>query len=498
MLKTACHIQEEAGSALMISGLRISMMALSLAAFAGSSHEVLARCAQPAAMAYKQGVVTQKFVDIGQKTNEDPVDLFTCAAEKETDPKLKAKYYNTLANRLEKRGQMQSAYAAYEKAALAGHASAGNKVLKAHRNGLYRPRALAQIARSVYLPRARGKNGTGAARLLAKLLDSGQIKGADFRASASWPQRKGGEKSKTAVKRSSIKRMAEEKSRRGQIREAAALFRLVDKRPPNLRALREAKSFWLGKGRRKNTRLGIAWLSYASGLSPKKSARLAKRFYRSTNGAVYVKELTRIAAAGGITNLQIGSGGSKALLAAYMRAKSDAEKLKVLASLILQSKSGNGTADFALARILEADGGFSMYRPADYYVSALDKGNLNALANITSLVAVLDPVDPRAQHILGIFARLATAGNRDVQKTLGLLYIVGGPVAVDPAKGMEWLRLASDKGDVEAKYRLGVLLVQNKPDSADFEAGKTYLQSAAAAGNLAAKAYFLQLESKTP
>jgi TPR repeat protein len=497
MLKMVCHIQQEARSNLTMTGLRISMVALSLAAFASSSFEVLARCAQPAALAYKQGVVTQRFVDIGQITKEDPVDLFTCAAEKETDPKLKGKYFNTLAARLEKRGQMKNAYLAYERAALAGHSSAGNKVLKAHRAGLYRPRALAQIAKSIYLPRARGKNGAGAASLLAKLLDSGVIKGADFDAAVSL-QRSSQGKLKTGGRRSALKLKAEEKSRRGQIREAAALFRQIDKKPPGVRALREAKGFWFGKDRKKNTKLGIAWLSYASGVTPKNSAKLAKRFYRSTNGVVYVRDLTRIAAAGGINNLQLGSGGNKALLANYMAAKSESAKRSVLASLISQTKSGNGTADYALARILESDGGFSMFRPSEYYVSALDKGNQNALPNVTSLVAVLDPVDPRVQRIMGIFTRIATSGNRDVQKILGLLYIVGGPVAIDYAQGMEWLRLASDGGDVEAKYRLGVLLVQSKQDSADFVVGKTYLQSAAAAGNLAAKTFVMQLENKTP
>jgi TPR repeat protein len=470
-----------------------SVLALSLASLAVSSSDVWARCAQSAKMAYGQGVVTQKFIDIGQKTQNDPADLFACAAEKETDPTLKGQYYNALARNLEKRGEIQSAYRAYENAALAGNESAGGKIYKAHEKGLYKPRALAKLTRKIYVPRARGKNGSGAALFLANLLDSGQLKGAEFGTSAFWLQR-----SVQAGSTSGIKRLAEQASRHGNVAKSASYFRMIDKKPASVRALREARNYFLGKGKLKNTKLGMAWLSYASKLAPVPSAKLAVRFYRSTRGTVYASELTRIAVVGGLDTVKANSGGNKKLLVAYAAAKTDKAKLQVLADLIARSKSGDGTSDYALARILATDGGFASFKAADYYISAFAKGNLKALPEVTSMVAVLDPGDPRVEPILTIFSRVAQAGSIDAQKSLGLLYIVGGPVAVDYAKGIDWLKKASDAGDVDAKYRLGVLLVQNKKDEAEYAAGKTYLQSAAASGSQAAKTFYAELVKTSP
>ena len=125
-------------------------------------------------------------------------------------------------------------------------------------------------------------------------------------------------------------------------------------------------------------------------------------------------------------------------------------------------------------------------------------GILNALPNVTSLVAVLDPADPLVERILAVLSRVAQAGNLEAQKTLGSLYIVGGPVAVDYVKGTEWLHKAADAGDADAKYRLGVLLVQNNRDGADLATGRNYLQSAAASGNEAAKKFFVELLKTNP
>jgi TPR repeat protein len=472
---------------------RFTLLALSSFFLADFSVEVFAGCAQPAKMAYNQGRRTQKFVDIGQKTRNDPLELYLCAAEKETDPVLKSKYFKTVAETLEKRGDTKGAFNAYENAALAGNESAGNKIYKAQESGVYTPRALQQIARTVYIPKAQGKNGVGAALLLAKLVGSGELKGPEFKTSAFWLQR-----AVDGGSTSAIRRMAEQTSQRGEIEKAAAYFRLIDKKSPSVRALREARSYFLGKGKPPNTKLGVAWLSYGSKLAPVDSAKLAARFYRATNGVVHTAELKTIAAAGGIPDLRIGTGGNKILQAAYGAAKTDTEKSRILADLITRSKSGDGTADYALARILESDGGFSTYKPADYYISALKKGNVIALPKVTSLVAVLDPADPLVERILAVLERVAQAGNLDAQKTLGSLYIVGGPVAVDYIKGTDWLRKASDAGDADAKYRLGVLLVQNNRNGADLATGRNYLQSAAASGNEAAKKFFVELLKTNP
>jgi TPR repeat protein len=472
---------------------RFALVALSSATLAASSAQALAGCAQTAKMAYSEGVRTQKFMNIGQKTKKDPLDLYICAAEKETDPKLKGKYYNVLADTLEKRGDTSGAYDAYEQAALAGNESAGKKIFKSQESGAYKPHALSQIASIIYVPKAQGENGAHVALLLAKLVDSGELKGPEFKTSAFWLQR-----AVDGGSTSAIRKMAEQTSEQGDIEKAASYFRLVDKKPPSVRALREARGYFLGKGKPTNTKLGLAWLSYGSKLAPADSAKLAARFYRVTNGVVYTAELKKIAAAGGIHDLRIGTGGNKILLAAYVAAKTDKEKLRVLADLITKSKSGDGTADYALARILESDGGFATYKPADYYISALKKGNVSALPNVTSFVAVLDPADPLVERILSVLTRVAQAGNLDAQKTLGSLYIVGGPVAVDYAKGTEWLKKASDAGDADAKYRLGVLLVQNNRDGADLATGRNYLQSAAASGNEAAKKFFVELSKTNP
>ena len=472
---------------------RFTLLALSSAIFAVASSTAFAGCAQTAKMAYREGVRTQKFVDIGQKTNKDPLDLYVCAAEKETDPILKGKYYNMIGSTLEERGDTKGAYGAYENAALAGNESAGNKIFKAHASGAYLPHALAQLARAIYVPKAQGKNGVGAAVLLAKLVESGALKGDEFKTSAYWLKR-----AADGGSTSGIRRMAEKASQEGEIEKAASYFRMVDKKSPGVRALREARGYFLGKGKPKNTKLGIAWLSYGSKLAPVDSGKLAARFYRATNGVVYIEELKKIAAAGGIADLRIGTGGNKILLAAYNAAKTDKEKSRILADLITRSKSGDGMADYALARILESDGGFATYKPADYYISALKKGNLNALPNVTSLVAVLDPADPLVERILAVLSRVAQAGNLEAQKTLGSLYIVGGPVAVDYVKGTEWLHKAADAGDADAKYRLGVLLVQNNRDGADLAMGRNYLQSAAAYGNEAAKKFVVELLKTNP
>ncbi len=473
--------------------LRFSVLALSLTAICTSTSAVFAGCAQPAKMAYSQAVTTQKFIDIGQKTNQDPIDLFRCAAEKETDPALKGKYYNGLASAFEKRGKTEAALMAYEQAALSGNQSAGSKVFKAQESGAYKPRAMVLIAQVIYVPKALTKNGSRFALLLAKLVDSGQLKGPEFKTSSYWMQKaaRGGSKS-------AIRSMAETASIRGDIKNAAAYFRMVDKKPANIRALREARNYFLGKGSQKNPRVGMAWLAYGSTLSPVPSAKLAARFFRLTKGVVYSDELKRIAAAGGIPNLQIGSGGNAIIMAAYAAAKTDAEKTKVLASLFALSKSGNGTADFSLARILETDGGFANFTPAEFYISALEKNNIIALPKVGSLLAVLDPSDLRVKRVVGVLSRTAQSGNHEAQKILGVLYIVGGPVKIDYAKGTGWLKQASDAGDVEAKYRLGVLLVLNNRDGADLNIGTKYLQSAAAAGNKAAKKFVEDLSITSP
>jgi hypothetical protein len=147
---------------------------------------------------------------------------------------------------------------------------------------------------------------------------------------------------------------------------------------------------------------------------------------------------------------------------------------------------------------LVANGGFATFKPANFYISALIKGNIVALPYVTSLLAVLDSGDPRMEQILTTLTRIAQAGNHDAQKALGLLYMVGRPVGVDFTRGTEWLKKASDADDVEANYRLGVLLVQNNKDGTDFTAGKIYLQSAAASGNLATKAFYVELLKKSP
>jgi TPR repeat protein len=468
-----------------------------------SSSTLLAGCAISPLSAYKEGVREEKIALLGQKPGRDPVGFLQYAAEKEADPELQGKYYNVLGDALKRRGKVKKAYAAYETGAVKGNESAGNEIYKAHVAGNYQPKKLTQIASAVYVPRAKGPKGDGAALFLADLVGSGQLAGKQFHSSTYWLQKAAAGGSVRA-----FRLLAEDEARRGRVRAAAAYYQKIDNAPPKVRALSEAKKNFLGKDGELNRELGISWLIYAESIAPTDTAALAAKLFRATEGKYYADELRRVAAAGGIDDLRIGNkskghggGGAAAnsvLTAAYAASPNDDVKKKVLAELISKADRGDGFAAYSLARILETDGGFGNYKPGPYYVAALEKNNLEAMTRVGKTIAVLEPDSPLAVRILKAMNGLASKGNPEALKTLGALYIVGGPVAIDYDKGVGFLKKAADGGDDDASYRLGVLTIQNSKGPSDIVAGKAYLEKASKKGNTAANRFLTEYIKANP
>ncbi len=456
---------------------------------------ILTGCAVSPTSAFKEGQREEKIALSGQKPGHDPLSLFSYAAEKESDPELKGKYFNVLGDALKRRGRVKTAYQAYESGAMVGNKSAGNEIYKAQVAGIYQPKNLSQVAGAVYVPRANGPKGDGAALLLADLVGSGQLKGKKFHTSTYWLQKAAAGGSVRAVRL-----LAENEARKGSVKSAAAYYRQIDKAPPKVRALSEARNNFLGKGMPINRSLGLSWLVYAEDLAPADAAALAAKLYRATEGKYYADELKRVAAAGGIADLQLGGSGgvNAALLAAYAAAPTDDDKKKALAAVIAKADAGDAASAYELARVLDSDGGFASYKPGAYYVTALEKGNLDSIKFAGNTIAVLETDDPLTARILTALEKLAGQNNTEAQKTLGALYIVGGPVAIDYSKGVAFLKKAADGGDVDANYRLGVLSIQNSKGDSDIAAGKAYLERASQKGNVAASKFLAEYVKANP
>lgn len=467
---------------------------------------LLAGCAISPSSAYKEGVRQEEILLKGQKPSKDPIYYFQYAAEKEVSPQLQGKYYDRLGDALKRRGKISKAYTAYEAGAVIGNEASGNEIYKAHLAGKYRPKNLSQIATNVYIPRAKGPRGQSAALFLADLVGSGELTGKKFQTSVYWLKKAAASGSARAVRL-----LAEDEVRRGRVRTAAAYYARIDNKPPKFRALSEARKNFLGQDRELNRELGISWLMYAQTLARSDTAVLAAKLFRSTGGKYYNEELERLAAAGGIMDLRStgsknrgrkkvssGVGPYTALVTAYSSAVDDDQKKKVLSALIAKADGGDGASAFLLARVLQTDGGFGGYKSGPYYVTSLEKNNLEAISSVADTIAVLEPGNPLVTRILKAMERVASKGNSEALKTLGALYIVGGPVGIDYDKGVAYLKKAADGGDVDASYRLGVLMIQNAQGPDDKKMGQSYLEKASKKGNAAAKQFLTENSPSNP
>jgi TPR repeat protein len=235
-----------------------------------------------------------------------------------------------------------------------------------------------------------------------------------------------------------------------------------------------------------NTALGHAWMQRLAKADKMIAGQLAAQIYRKSNGAIDTAYFENLAAAAGITNIM--GGGKSKLVLAYMAAKTDAERAKVLEPLRVASKHGDAQASLTLAGVLLEVGG--KHEEIFGLVNAsMKKDSKDAMPMLLKLAALVDAKDSAAPDILAATKTAAEHGNVEASKTLSMIYSTGSIVPADEKQGRLWLKRAADGGDNDSQYQLGVLLWTTAKGDQDKAEARVYLQKAAASGNTAAQTY---------
>lgn len=85
-------------------------------------------------------------------------------------------------------------------------------------------------------------------------------------------------------------------------------------------------------------------------------------------------------------------------------------------------------------------------------------GNPDAQRDLGAYYATGDWTGPKDTELaVQWYARAAEQGNADAQYNLGFMYILGEGTAPDVGKGLRWLRLSAEQGDICAMRLLGEL-----------------------------------------
>ena len=103
----------------------------------------------------------------------------------------------------------------------------------------------------------------------------------------------------------------------------------------------------------------------------------------------------------------------------------------------------------------------------------------------TNLVA--ERFEPMSQGELSALETQASAGRADAQYEIGARFVEGIGVAVNLAKGYEWLRKAAEQGEIRAQRRVGDMLLKGLGVAADAKQGLDWLTKAALAGDAQAQ-----------
>ncbi|MEN0087642.1 MAG: hypothetical protein AAF737_04310 [Pseudomonadota bacterium] len=441
----------------------------------------LAGCVQTSDEMFAYAKKSEAFERAGKPiSDQSSIALFEQAAQAETNPARRGEKYRALGDAYERRGQLRSAYAAYETGAIAGDRRAGSKILRAHSEGKYRPQNVTALAQNVYVKQVETDNSVRAALLMAELTESGAISKATFGQPDVWLQRAAASGS-IGAKRQLAQRVALTAS-------AAAATRAYLATKPNSTglqyALRNAKDFYQGtNGKPSNRGKAVEWLTYAAGLSRKEAGKTAWSLHRKSPSGRYGKQMVRIAARGGIdVNRRRGSS----VLAAYRNATTDAERAQALEGLRNSADRGDTQAALAVAKALAEGGKGGEALP--YYTIAARTGDANTVSATARLVATSNGTASDRQGAVDRLTSLADNGNLTAIKALASLYGSGGAVRRDLAASRKYYGKAAAKGDTNAQLQYGLLLARGAGGPKDVPAARENLQKAASAGSSAAAA----------
>jgi TPR repeat protein len=419
----------------------------------------------------------------GFETYRDPGSLLAYSASLARSDAEKQRYNRTLGSYFIDSGNTAEGYKALETAALAGDVNAGRKVMRAHYNGIFTPSDVQLAAEKIYLPATADEKDVSVRLLLARLVATRQVHGAEFKTSTYWL-----ESAAALGSRDALTQLAENAEAAGRIDIAAAYYARFDTMPAKDRAMRQARDHYLGMERPANPTLGHAWLVRLAKLDRLLAAQLAARIYRQTKGSVDAAYLEATAAKGGITNLTGGSLSKSKVMEQYLAAKTDAEREKLIAPLRTAAAGGDAGAALTLARILLEVGG-DRAQIFDLVNLAVTKGNADAMPVLVKLATMTDRGDANAPKVLAALRAAAEKGNVEAAKVLSTIYSIGGIADANQEESRAWMKRAADAGDVDAQYRIGVILWTTASTDAAREEAKSYVKRAADAGSVEAQTY---------
>ncbi|UWU16989.1 SEL1-like repeat protein (plasmid) [Rhizobium sullae] len=459
------------------------MMSLSKALMVGTMVISAAACTSSPEFAYDDAKAQIGYEKAGFKSRRDPEPLLAYAAQHAKAEDEVIRYNRAYANLVRGRGKSGEAYTAFERAALAGDASSGRRLVKGHLDGVYRPANVPMIARSVYLPLTADKSDANTRLLLAQLLERGEIGGGEFRTADAWLN-----EAASAGSTKAFRELAERAEKSGNVALASDYYYGADKTSKADRALRQARVQYLGLESGSNPKLGHAWLELARKLDKQGAGQLAARVYRATSGGRDGSYLISVATSAGVNVLS-----REQLLEAYRSAKTDLDRAKILEPLKAAARNNDPNASYELAAIYIGMRG----DPSEInglLVKAYSKGKPEALDLMISQLMRAEAGRQAADILFDGVVEAAQKGNVEAARSLSSLYRIGGFKPADRTESLKWLQRAADAGDAKSQYELGVDLYENGGNPQSKQMALQYLNEAAGQGDPFALTY---LKSKT-
>ncbi len=459
------------------------MMSLSKALMVGTMVISAAACTSSPEFAYDDAKAQIGYEKAGFKSRRDPEPLLAYAAQHAKAEDEVIRYNRAYANLARDRGKSHEAYTAFERAALAGDASSGRRLVKGHLDGVYRPANVPMIARSVYLPLTADKSDANTRLLLAQLLERGEIGGGEFRTADAWLN-----EAASAGSTKAFRELAERAEKSGNVALASDYYYGADKTSKADRALRQARVQYLGLESGSNPKLGHAWLELARKLDKQGAGQLAARVYRATSGGRDGSYLISVATSAGVNVLS-----REQLLEAYRSAKTDLDRAKILEPLKAAARNNDPNASYELAAIYIGMRG----DPSEInglLVKAYSKGKPEALDLMISQLMRAEAGRQAADILFDGVVEAAQKGNVEAARSLSSLYRIGGFKPADRTESLKWLQRAADAGDAKSQYELGVDLYENGGNPQSKQMALQYLNEAAGQGDPFALTY---LKSKT-
>ena len=438
----------------------------------------LASCNMSPDAAFQDAKVQIAQERAGFAARRDPEALLEKAALNAKSKDDIIRYNRAYANFLIDNGKPRKAYAAFERAALAGDLSSSRRLVKGQNDGVYRPSNLATVARKFYVPLTADKTEVGARVLLANLIDGGQLSAGQFGSSEKWLN-----EAAAAGGTSALRQLAERAEKKGNLKLALDYYAKADKTSRADRALRQARANYLGQEGPVNVKRAHAWMEIARKLDKQGAAQLAARIYRQTSGGRDGAYLATVASAGGVNVMS-----QSQLVSAFRAAKTETEREKIVQPLKTAAKAGNAEAAFNLAQLYLGIGG----DPAEagpLLAMAYNKGKSEAMAPMVAMLMRAEPGQSYAEPLFKAVTKAADGGNVEAARALSSLYGIGGYKPSNEEERLKWLRKAADAGDTKSQYEVGVYLNENGKTEAQKNLAMEYLLKAAKNGDAFARAY---------